>query len=45
MHCTDRSLTLEAPSAQAMEPRVAAHCAAVRAALAAIQHPTSNVQH
>jgi hypothetical protein len=44
MHRTDRSLTLEAPSAQAMEPRVAAHCAAVRTAIAKIQHPTSNIQ-
>lgn len=32
IHRTDRNVTLEAPSAQPMEPRVAAHCAAVRIA-------------
>jgi protein MpaA len=33
---TDRSMTLEAPSAQDLERRVAAHCAAVRTAIAAL---------
>jgi hypothetical protein len=32
---TDRNVTLEAPSAQDLERRVAAHCAAVRAAVIA----------
>jgi murein peptide amidase A len=35
LHHTDRSLTLEAPSAQKLPPRVAAHDAAVRVAIAA----------
>ncbi len=33
LHRTDHNMTLEAPSAQPMEPRVAAHCAAVRVAV------------
>ncbi len=33
LHRTDHNMTLEAPSAKAMEPRVAAHCAAVRVAM------------
>ncbi len=33
LHHTDRNMTVEAPSAQALEKRVAALCAAVRAAL------------
>lgn len=36
MHRTDRNMTLEAPSAQPLAPRVAAHCAAVRTAVNAI---------
>jgi hypothetical protein len=34
---TDRNMTLEAPSAQPLEPRVAAHCAAVRTAVAELE--------
>jgi len=36
LHHTDRSMTVEAPSAQALEKRVAALCAVIHAAVAAI---------